>query len=170
VRVALVGVSGAGKRNYADQIRELIPHLDISTQPQPWHDEALGALADYRVELRLAIQRAYASLNLDHIIFTHTLVDSLAYVHIRQRNVIEGNDDQRLRWAITGETVGLLFGDSFSADFVFYLPPTTDDPWTLDLDRALHLVMDFYEILPRQVDAEEAAEVIRESFKSRSDS
>lgn len=86
---------------------------------------ALGLLSDYRTELKIAADRATHLHSTDKpVLYTHSLVDSLAYALARieiQVNAGVGSERTRETWVLTMAVIGVMLRDTFKADETIFL-------------------------------------------------
>lgn len=143
-RVVVVGAPGTGKGQLVLDLARKNGLFDISgmtTHP----DLATGTLADYRVEMKLAIDRCFDMQVDEPRIFEHTLIDSLAYAATRAITISQmvGEDDPTLlKWTALTGLIGSLLSDSFKADQVFFIEAQTDDEQTVAIENALRSVLE----------------------------
>lgn len=127
----LLGVPGQEKQKLADLVQERLPHLRVfgdATSLVYRHRYALGSLADYRIELHLALERALGLISAKadgtDMFVIGSPIDNLAYAAVNysesQDTIL--TDKEQLTWAATINLIYLMLVDSFDVDLVFYLP------------------------------------------------
>lgn len=96
----------------------------------------LGMLADYRAELKIAADRAtYLHSTEMPTIYTHSLIDSLAYSLARVDLLVNrgtGTERHRETWALTMGLIGCMMRDTFKADEIFFLTADFDEETQFD--------------------------------------
>lgn len=149
MRVVLVGAPGSGKTELVEALRDRFmvvrdPTLKISSS------YALGQLADYRVELLVAAQRAHLDPpRKKRQLCCHSLIDSLTYSAVRVANMVKyvNVDEQTLeRWWLTAYMISALFLDTFTADHVFFLPGHDNTSWSEQIENTLRETLESIEI------------------------
>ena len=112
---------------------------------------ALGILADYRSELKLALNRYEFSYEYNSTIQTHSLIDSVAYSALKyslMSQISVYSSLSVINAELTFNTIRAIMRDSFVYDAVF-LTKSTDpatDPADEELRDILVQTMDFYNI------------------------
>lgn len=156
-RFYIVGAPGVGKSKIVEAVAErfdekLFFHEDVETR------YALGSLADYRVELALAMHRWKREQTYAPTIFAHSLIDNLAYVtyalsRYRQGTVRIGTVE---RAVLTMGIVGAMLTDSFKYDHVFFIRGDFDPNEDYDqyqIQSVLRMILDEYKIEYTTIDA-----------------
>jgi hypothetical protein len=116
------------------------------------HVRVNGLLTDYRNEIRLAAKRATAiHSSVRPMIYTHSLIDSLAYSLMRVDAQQEANVSERIRetWALTMGLIGCMLRDTHKADETFFIMADFDPATHYDqakLQETLGIILDGYEI------------------------
>lgn len=126
---------------------------------------AVGHLADYRAELKIAIDRAlehHTEIPGTEIIVCrpHSLIDSLAYAAVRVQQIINegvGSERDSFVWQVTLATIGSLIVDSFKADLVIFLPIEPENPFEAAIELGIKEVLSQYNI-PHEIVNEETFE------------
>src|SRR5579864_6164392 len=102
MRFILVGAPGVNKGKLARSVakNKKLKYVSGLTVPS---EHAVGVLADYRVELKLATDRCFATISAtEDSIFEHSLIDSLAYSSYRFVTVRDYSDQYNIdKWAAT---------------------------------------------------------------------
>ena len=122
---------------------------------------AEGLSADYRVELWIAAGRAM--YNYGNMIFTHSLLDSLAYASVRCSAALQaaGGDlsPQSVRWLTTLGAISRMAHDWKKDDALFlYLPYSGNDDDSQALDDTLVAAMREYDVAYEVINPEEEPE------------
>lgn len=170
-KIVLVGSTGTGKGDLALQLAAKF-HLDIQQGLPPFEvDPAIGELADYRMEVFLAVARVMNQSQPSwHTVYTHTLVDSMAYPGVRLQTLLNSDlltPDDELRWNLTLHTNALMAHDSFASDQVLFLPGNDGTDFSRRLEEALKIVLEEmntkYVVLdPSLPHIEQAATIVEE--------
>lgn len=136
MRIVIVGAPDTGKEELAKDLSQVLScgyDLGLSAAGIPWNTldrdgYQLGRNADYRVEVKLAVDRVFAVAAYDkqvwHGIYTHTLLDSVAYSTLRLLSFQEKETSQYMadKWVFTTGIIGAMMRDTFKADHIFFLP------------------------------------------------
>jgi len=159
MRIILVGAPNSGKEDLAIELADLLSidkltfrrikegHTMILDEPL-----AYGLDADYRTETLVAIERTFDMQRKDSCVFTHSLIDSVAYSALRLQRMLDWGgvrDETLMTWACTAQQNGNLLRDSFRHDFVFFLTKDYDtkkEKEQIILQESLEEVMDAFEI------------------------
>lgn len=121
----LVGAPGTNKLGIANELAsdEFVERLAVHSFFPPAY--GLGLLADYRTELKIAADRATHLHRVDMpTIYTHSLIDSLAYSLARvdvQQEFGTLTPSQRDTWSLTMGIIGCMLRDTFKADEIVFL-------------------------------------------------
>jgi hypothetical protein len=121
-RIVLVGAPDSGKTLLAEKIRDRNPHL---TRQKPMDlDAAFGLMADYRVELQVALDRMWFIQDEEFSVSTHSLLDSAVYSLMKLQMAIEtGHSETSIRAAeITALVAISILIDTFRYDVICFLP------------------------------------------------
>ena len=111
---------------------------------------ALGSMADYRVELNLALQRSLAERT-GPTLYTHSVLDNLAYLSFAisryQLGTVGQDTIQRavMAWTLTG----LILADTFKYGHVFLLQKDFDSDLEYEsheLQIILQMILDQYQV------------------------
>jgi len=163
-KIILCGAKGAGKSELLKAYEEinarhgkggvidypyLIPNQLDEGRLGEW---ALDALADYRTELTLALEREEEEIPL-HSISESSLLDSIAYAATRLSYIINddiGTDDDLARWQIVLHTCGRLLIDSFSFDAIIYVPGNDGETFNEKVEEAI--VATIWEFVPESIE------------------
>jgi hypothetical protein len=104
----LAGAQGTNKLSVAEKLRAFLNEGEcvdgcFSTvlDPAIQTDYVVGFLADYRDELHLAVTRARKPSRDLNLIFTHSLLDNLAYAGVRLTGLFDqdpANTHEIARW------------------------------------------------------------------------
>jgi hypothetical protein len=152
-RFYIVGAKDVGKRPLADDLLERftgkLAHQDESFIHYGGY--AVGTLADYRVEMRIASDRVtlpkYYSDDPKPVIYTHSLIDSLVYSTLRfeRLNELESTQQYTLEKAVMVMTmIGTFIRDTFEYDHVFLI--LTDEPENEAWEEMAQTALDAFEI------------------------
>lgn len=127
-RTIILGAPGVGKRKLANLVHDKRPHIEVQREPGHTHpNAALGALADYRTELSLALDRAWF-MERDHTISTHSLIDSFGYTFLRIENGVEYMTEAEVElWLLNLALIGKLAEDSLRFDNIFVLTGASEE-------------------------------------------
>lgn len=160
MRVVLCGAKGAGKSELLKALEapnikkweagEYAPTLVPNQLDGKYGDWTLDRLADYRVELQLALDRATDQEQ--EGIFESSLIDSVAYAATRLSYIINdgiGTDDDQARWEIVVHASARMLRDSVLPDAIIYVPGSDEEPFYEELEDAL--VATVWELIPDQV-------------------
>ena len=148
--IFIVGAPDTGKDQIAQALVERFTDLSYRVEWPEKDGYALGATADYRIELRLALERSLERPS-GATIYTHSVLDNLAYLTFAisryQLGTVSHETMQRtiLAWTITG----LILMDSFKHDHVFLLQgdfDPTDDYVSHEMQTILQMILDEYQI------------------------
>lgn len=123
---------------------------------------AVGPTADYRIELKLALNRALQETQ-GSTIAAHSLIDSLAYTSFavaryKDFDAVSLGTGQRL--IMTFSIIGTILTDSFKYDHLFFLRGDFDPEEDFEQDQIqtlLQMIMDQYELNYSIIDADENA-------------
>lgn len=166
----LVGASGTNKRKIANELAadHFTEKLAVQNEVFPAY-AALGFHADYRVELRLASERATRLTGVDMpTLYTHSLIDSLAYGLARVELQVEaGITDEK--WALTTALVGTMLTDTFKADEILFLMADFDLETQFEqakIQAIQAFILDGYEMNYTIIDAEDAVDDISRVISS----
>lgn len=111
---------------------------------------ALGPLADYRQELRISTQRVRFLSNNNplmskrDLIFTHSLIDSVAYPTVRLFNMINSgsvSEDEVFRWEMLLNMNALLLRDTQPEVPVIFLAGNDGDYFNQNLETAIRSIL-----------------------------
>jgi len=147
----LVGAPGTKKDEIARALEERFPNnLTYKTENLENTPYALGSVADYRIELKLALERSLEKPS-GATLYTHSVLDNLAYLSFAisryQMGTVGEETVQRavLAWTLTG----LILTDSFKNDHVFLLQgkfDPEDDYESAELQIILQMILDQYQV------------------------
>lgn len=147
----LVGAPGTNKAQIAQALlARFIPKLAMKDEHLDETTYALGSVADYRVELKLALERSLERPS-GATIYTHSVLDNLAYLTFAisryQMGTVSQETAQRavLAWTLAG----LILTDSFKHDHVFFLQgkfDPNDDYESAELQVILQMILDQYQV------------------------
>ena len=154
----LVGAPGT-KEDVALRLREFLNEGECADScfkivQDEAHESTGGFLADYRVELMLATQRACKKANDDNVIFTHSLVDSTAYAALRLSGLLneDPNSPNLPMWGVTFDAcLGMLI-DGWKSDVTLFVPYKGEDEDARDLSKALTDILDSLPINYTEID------------------
>jgi hypothetical protein len=140
MRIVLVGAPGAGKKELAQSLSNTLDCSVYQTGFESDGETPVGMLADYRNELRMAIDRARAHLESENCIFVTSLLDSIAYSTYRTESLLRNEAPRELiqRWILVSDVITMLASDSFEYDLLFFVPLIPDedtDEFALEFDN-----------------------------------
>jgi hypothetical protein len=170
----LVGAPGTRKSKIAEELAEhyfdnKLALFDENLSGMSW---ALGSVADYRVELKLALNRALQTPSDKPTLYAHSLIDNLAYISFAlSRYNLSGAVSLGTveRAMMTFAIIGTLVTDSFKYDHIFFLTGDFDPNEDYDqyqIQSCLQLVLDQYGISYSIIESnEEAIDKIAETLK-----
>lgn len=142
MRFVLVGAPGTNKGKISRSLSRSLGLFVHSGMTIP-DGIAVGTLADYRVEIKLAVDRAFAMQAVGvPTIYEHTLIDSLAYASLRfmdMRDLNNVDEYTQEKWATVTAIVGAMVRDTFRYDHVFVIEGGDDD-----LQKALVVALDAF--------------------------
>lgn len=172
MNIVLVGVPGIGKGQLAQDIHVTLKDEHDTVLPvvpaddyMATFDKAVGALADYRVELSLAIRRAFAMNEYKEAIYEASLINSVSHAALRYRRGLEDgtmSPDDLFKWWLVLHTTAAMLLDTFKADAkVVYVKAETETDWDEELQEAFEAVMAQADIEYTTVDA---FDLIHEGF------
>lgn len=152
MNIVLVGVPGLGKGQLAQDLHMVLKdEHDIVLPVVPaddymaTFDKAVGALADYRVELSLAVRRAFAMNEYEAAIYEASLINNVAYAALRYRRAFEDgsqDDDSIFKWWLTLQTSAAMLLDTFKENaHVFFIEDEPQEEFNKELQEALVAVM-----------------------------
>jgi hypothetical protein len=146
--IVLVGAPGTHREELALALaKELGSDWDVAaTKDFSWlgthHPKlskfSLGPITDYRVELSLALWRAFRMNGYRPTIFADSVLDNLAHSCVYGADSIEaGNPSEIQRNVLLSGMLYTLVQDSFRADLVFFIPfdGETEDGFAEQLDK-----------------------------------
>ena len=179
ISIVLIGAPGSGKTELAEAIKHLHPSFGIGDSPQSMVPGgiAIGQLADYRAESHLATSRIFQEQimrnNGLNMIYTHSLIDSLAYTSLRNENMQDGIVDENTKnaWFVWLGMLMIMGMDSLRADLLFFLEGHDyRDGYSILVEEALHDVIAFFQMgdqinllaNDRSQRGEESAAIIKE--------
>lgn len=124
---------------------------------------ALGPTADYRIELKLALNRALKRTHDLPVLYTHSLIDNLAYstfavARAKDFQAVAIGTAERLVLAMT--IISQILTDSFKYEHLFFLHGDFDleeDFEQYELQTLLQMIMDSYELNYSIIEADEHA-------------
>lgn len=164
----IAGAPGTNKQQVADKLRDFLNEgecadtcYEVVEDMTARHDFTF--LSDYREDLLLSAHRATRLVRDRNLIFTHTLLDSLAYAGVHVQDLFkndQANAPDIARWSIVFDASLQMLVDSFnpvSDHGVLLIPYTGDDETSRDLDGALHEVLDTLELRYTEIDTEAGA-------------
>jgi hypothetical protein len=163
MRIVLVGAPNSGKSRLASVLTQKNQSMKRSAPPQDLDkimgkELAYGMFTDYRVELKLAVDRALEMERLDHAVYTHSLIDSLAYTARRLNRIANHggiSEDLAVSWVNVLELVSSLAIDSFRSDFIFFVQGGNVEQY-----EALREVLDAFQLSYIEVDQVTAENVL----------
>lgn len=126
MRIVLAGAPDTGKLNLANAICKQYS-LGLETGVVIPKTYVLGRQADYRVELKLASDRAFVSQQHKtqawHHVYTHSLLDSVAYSTLRLLDFREKDATQYMidKWIMTTGVIAAMMRDTFEHDHLLFL-------------------------------------------------
>lgn len=131
----ILGAPDAGKRKLANGLMDRFPQSLIHQSETTIYDNsyAVDGLADYRVETKIAADRATRPKYFQKptsVLYTHSLLDSLIYSTLRYERVVahENVDEYLLEKAVMVMTLAAAFiRDTFEYDHVFFLLTDHED-------------------------------------------
>lgn len=155
MRIVLVGAPDTGKEKLANELSQILscPYdaglsaADISWNTLDFKGYELGLNADYRVEVKLAVDRAFSIQAYDrqvwHVVYSHTLLDSVAYSTLRMISFQEKESSQYIvdKWMFTTGVIGAMMRDTFKADHIFFLPGGDEE-----IEKALQMILDMNDL------------------------
>jgi len=161
----IVGAPGTRKSQIAEDLLSLFPEqLLFPTDPVTNSGTfALGSLADYRIELKLALGRILETPTSDlPTLRIHSLIDNLAYITFALSRYQMGTVSQKTaeRAVLIFTVIGNLLVDSFEADHVFFLMgdfDPVDDYEQYELQSILQMILDEYSIPYSLIESNEDA-------------
>lgn len=160
----LVGAPGVGKAKIADALADRFDErLAIFDEHLDTH-WALGIVADYRIELHLALARFLRKSDLPTL-HTHSLIDNLAYASYAVARYQFGTVLLRTmeRAILTTTVLGTILRDSFKYDHVFFIHGDfdPDEDYQSELQAVQQMILDDFQINYSIIDAgPEAADQI----------
>lgn len=183
-KIWLAGAKGAGKSELLKALEgvsvqkwatgEYFPTMIPNQLDEgKYGDWTLDRLADYRVELQLALDR---STEMEpQGIFESSLLDNVSYAAVRLSYILNdetGTDDDQARWEIVLHATSRMVRDSELPDAVVFLPGHAEEEFYERLEEAIDAAV--WEFLPDQVNkyrlvgedplqrAEEIATILKE--------
>lgn len=126
-----VGAPGTNKRRFSNELAADYFTEKLAVQSESYPSYApLGFSADYRIELKIAADRATRLGSTEKpMLYTHSLIDSLAYSLARvevQVNFGAGGERLREVWALTMGICGTMLRDTLKADEILFLTADFD--------------------------------------------
>jgi hypothetical protein len=146
MRIVIAGAPGVGKNELAVELQsELkkrghsLPIAGSSNDYMATFGKAVGVLADYRVEMSLAVRRAFM---MDQpAIFEGSLLDSGAHAAAKYKILFDqkaGSEEELYTWWLTLQIISCMIRDTFSSDYLIYITPTDELEGYVDyIDEAL---------------------------------
>jgi hypothetical protein len=170
-RFIIAGAPGAGKRELANQLLDKYPGEFVHQRESfiYYGNFAVGTMADYRVELKIATDRIFTDWRdtdlmwSKSMLYTHTLLDSLAYATLAlQRHTEYGGVTQYTldKSAATMAVIGAMFRDSFRFNHIFLIERAAFIDASFeghDVQERLKLILDEFR-LPYTILTEERKE------------
>ena len=144
MKIYLVGAPSTDKTKLASAVQAAAPYLKLFVTPDDPDGPALGAQADYRTEMVLAVDRMRASMDSNDWIFTGSLIDSVAHtaVNFTARSSYLNADETALH-LMTSHVIAAMLRDSFKHDYVFFLPGHSDE-FGEEIEIGLQAVLDTF--------------------------
>lgn len=159
MKTIIVGAPGTNKQKIAKRLWDFYDE-DYLIDPDYNHDffdldeRTFGFLVDYREELLLAAFRSTRD-DSGNMIYTHSLIDSMAYSTLRLSDSLNSATVSQIeiaRWGVTFDAILSMLTDGFKADQVLYISYRGDDQDSKDLDEALKATLDKLEISHSVID------------------
>lgn len=156
-RFYLVGAPGVGKSKIAEQVAERFDER-LSFYEDFESRYALGSVADYRVELSLAMARWKREQTYAPTLFKHSLLDNLAYTtyavsRFKLGTVSHGTVEREV---LVMAAVGAMITDSFKYDHIFFVRGDFDPNEDYDqyqMQTILQMLLDEYQLNYSIIDA-----------------
>lgn len=132
----ILGAPDTGKRRLANGLMDRFAEELIHQSETTIYDRsgyAVDGLADYRVEVKIAAERATAPKSFQKpktILYTHSLLDSLIYSTLKYERVVshENVDQYLLEKSVMVMTLAAAFiRDTFEYDHVFFILTDHED-------------------------------------------
>lgn len=149
----LVGAPGTRKTEIAEAVAERFDNkLAFNDAPVTVGQYAVGSFADYRVELKLALNRVLEKPQTQPTIYTHSILDNLAYITstiARYADHKAVTFDTLERSILTMTMIGTVVTDTFEYDHIFLLKGDFSpelDYEDFELQASLWMVLDQYEL------------------------
>lgn len=124
LRFILIGAPGLNKGKI---MRSLVRSHGLEGKPSltDFDDYAIGRLADYRIEAKLASDRCYelAQTPKRATIFEHSLIDSLSYCALRAMEMASSkavDEYTQEKWAALTVIISSFIRDTFYYDHLFF--------------------------------------------------
>src|SRR5580704_3902524 len=142
MRIVLVRAPDTGKAKFAEQLNNKY-RIPWTRSPNYFLENlyldipAIGFMADYRTELLLASERACGMSLEKNMVFTHSVLDNLAYA----TTIISLNITSKIisdQWFSCYTIFTNLFHDSFQHDLVIRFPYKGDDEMMITLENNLN--------------------------------
>jgi hypothetical protein len=152
MRFVLVGAPDTGKAKIIREVSERSTHR-VSYSDSMYSsqaDYAVGYLADYRMELALAVERVFQAADdlgiNSHVIYSHSLLDNVAYSAIRLISLRDGGASEYTleKWRALVTIIAVMCRESFKSDHIFFLH--SDDEEQATLENALLTVLDSFNL------------------------
>jgi len=164
----IVGAPDTNKEKISDELardfftEQLFVHSGLFGK-EPY----LGMLSDYRVDTLIMAQRATLLHRVDRpTLYTHSLIDSLAYSLVRVDNQQTHQNvslKQQETWALTMGLAGVMLRDTFKADEIFFVVGDFDPDTQYDnakLEQTIGFILDGYEMNYHVIEPENAVDNI----------
>ena len=154
MRIVLFGPEDCGKKAFAKSLKRRYPSLSIAPGPEDFYNKifpnkekmpALGFLSDYRSEILLASYRACHMVKNDNMIYTHSVLDNLAYALSIVSLKIQ-NDTIDEQWTEAFKWMPYLVRDSLMADLVITFNKKEDDELLSLFNQNLKFIVDNYSL------------------------
>jgi hypothetical protein len=146
MRVILVGAPDTGKSNLAQELHQALKARDVilvvsgsSNDYMATFGKAVGLLADYRVELSLAVRRAMAMSDIGNAIFEGTLLDNVAHAAAKYKRLLEDGGDEEVAYTqwLTMTLCAKMVRDTWKSDYIIYIHPSDAEPFKADVNEGL---------------------------------
>jgi hypothetical protein len=177
LEVGLIGAPGAGKSSTAAEVANRLM-LDVIGPPASsllYQDRAVGQLADYIVNLEIALLRHHAICEKRYssrpFVTDGTLIDSLAYAGLRAEDVQSEVPTQIIRNQLLREMhaavlIGCMMLDAQHVENLFYLPLVDrSDFFASRVDAAIADTIETYKVPVIVVTGDNPAEQILERLE-----
>lgn len=140
MRIIIVSAPDRKKVELAQRVKGNAPHMSVFSTRQDPDGPALGSMADYRMELTLAVERMNNILNEDFSIHTGSLLDTIAHSSVNYTNEVDTTNEDAAKLFLTAHLASAMLRDSLKHDYVFFVRGSNDE-YGEQIEIALELGM-----------------------------